>query len=138
MEAVRERIEKLVDPGSFEEWGALAGFATYGDDAELKEFTPANNVVGTGRVEGRKVVVSGDDFTVRGGAADASIHGKQVFAERMANELRLPIVRLVDGTRRRRQRQDPGDDLYRCAWDGAWRGDGDPAQLPCSRQPDAP
>src|SRR6202521_4637336 len=95
---VRERIDKLLDPGSFEEWGALAGFATYGENAELTEFVPANNVVGTGRVDGRKVVVSGDDFTVRGGAADASIHGKQVFAERMANELRLPIVRLVDGT----------------------------------------
>ena len=95
---VRERIDKLLDPDSFEEWGALAGFAEYGKNDELKEFVPANNVVGTGRVEGRKVVVSGDDFTVRGGAADASIHGKQVFAERMANELRLPIVRLVDGT----------------------------------------
>src|ERR1700694_1744473 len=95
---VRERIEKLLDPDSFEEWGALAGFAEYDRVGELKEFVPANNVVGTGRGEGRKVVVTGDDFPVRGGAADASIHGKQIFAERMANELRLPIVRLVDGT----------------------------------------
>ena len=44
------------------------------------------------------MVVGGDDFTVRGGAADASIFQKQVHAERMANELRLPIVRLVDGS----------------------------------------
>jgi acetyl-CoA carboxylase carboxyltransferase component len=95
---VRERIDLLLDAGSFEEWGALAGFATYGPKGTLDEFTPANNVIGTGLVEGRKVVVSGDDFTVRGGAADASIHGKQVYAERMASELRLPIVRLVDGT----------------------------------------
>ena len=95
---VRERIEMLLDAGTFEEWGALAGFARYGADAALEEFIPANNVIGTGRVEGRKVVVSGDDFTVRGGAADAAIHGKQVYAERMAGELRLPIVRLVDGT----------------------------------------
>ena len=95
---VRERIELLLDQGSFEEWGALAGFAKYGASGELEEFTPANNVIGSGRIEGRKVVVSGDDFTVRGGAADASIPGKQVYAERMANELRLPIVRLVDGT----------------------------------------
>src|SRR5437588_12069735 len=95
---VRERIDLLLDPDSFEEWGALAGFSKYGPDAQLEEFTPANNVIGSGRIEGRKVVVSGDDFTVRGGAADASIHGKQVYAERMANELRMPIVRLVDGT----------------------------------------
>ena len=44
------------------------------------------------------MVVGGDDFTVRGGANDASIGGKQGYGERMARELRLPIVRLVDGT----------------------------------------
>ena len=55
-------------------------------------------MTGTGRLDGRKVVVGGDDFTVRGGAADASIVGKQIYAEQLANELRLPIVRLVEGT----------------------------------------
>ena len=39
-----------------------------------------------------------DDFTVRGGAADAAIWQKMVYAEQMAAELRLPLVRLVDGT----------------------------------------
>jgi len=38
------------------------------------------------------------DFTVRGGAADASIGGKQGYSERMALELHLPLIRLVDGT----------------------------------------
>ena len=95
---VRERIERLLDPGTFDEIGALAGFGQYATDGSLDAFTPANLVAGTGRIEGRHVVVCGDDFTVRGGAADASIHEKQVYAERMANELRLPLVRLVDGT----------------------------------------
>lgn len=94
---VRERLDRLLDPGSFQEVGALAGFADYDGD-QLVSFTPSNNVIGLGRIAGRRVVVSGDDFTVRGGAADASIHEKQVYAERMAAELRLPIVRLVDGT----------------------------------------
>jgi acetyl-CoA carboxylase carboxyltransferase component len=94
---VRERIDLLLDPGSFVEYGSLAGFATY-EGAELKGFLPANCVMGTGRIEGRRVVVCGDDFTVRGGAADASVAGKQVYPEKMANHLRLPIVRLVDGT----------------------------------------
>jgi acetyl-CoA carboxylase carboxyltransferase component len=94
---VRERISLLLDPGSFEEYGALAGFASY-EDGQLKAFLPANCVMGSGRIEGRRVVVSGDDFSVRGGAADAAISAKQVYAERMANELRLPIVRIVDGT----------------------------------------
>ena len=44
------------------------------------------------------MVVAADDFTVRGGAADASIHEKQVYAERMAGELGVPLVRLIDGT----------------------------------------
>src|SRR3954470_1540757 len=95
---VRERIDLLLDPGSFHEIGALTGRAQYGADGELQSFQPANFVFGRGRIEGRPVVVGGDDFTVRGGAADASIRGKQVQSEQMANELRVPLVRLVDGT----------------------------------------
>jgi len=94
---VRERIERLLDLGSFHETGALAGAATYDGD-KLVSIRPANFVMGTGRIDGRRVVVGGDDFTVRGGANDASIGGKQGYGERMARELRLPIVRLVDGT----------------------------------------
>jgi len=94
---VRERVDRLLDAGSFEEYGALAGFATY-RAGELERFTPANSVVGTGRIDGRRVVVAGDDFTVRGGAADAAISRKQVYAELLAGELRLPLIRLVDGT----------------------------------------
>ena len=55
-------------------------------------------VVGQGRVDGRRAVVQADDFTVRGGAADAAIWQKMVWAERAAHELRVPLVRLVDGT----------------------------------------
>jgi acetyl-CoA carboxylase carboxyltransferase component len=95
---VRERIESLLDAGSFHEVGALTGRATYDDDGTLVAVMPANFVMGRGRVDGRPVVVGGDDFTVRGGAADASIFQKQVHAERMARELRMPIVRLVDGS----------------------------------------
>jgi acetyl-CoA carboxylase carboxyltransferase component len=94
---VRERIDALLDPGSFHEIGAIAGSARY-EGAELVDFRPANFVLGRGRIDGRTVVVGGDDFTVRGGAADASIFQKQVMGEQMANELRLPLVRLVDGT----------------------------------------
>jgi acetyl-CoA carboxylase carboxyltransferase component len=94
---VRERIERLLDPGSFHEYGALAGSPRY-EGEKLVEFRPANFVGGTGRINGRRVAVGGDDFTVRGGAADASIGNKQGYAEMIAHELRIPIVRLVDGT----------------------------------------
>src|SRR5207249_10820500 len=94
---VRERIERLLDRDSFHETGALAGVAKY-EGETLASIRPANFVMGTGRIDGRRVVVGGDDFTVRGGAGDASIGGKQGYAERMAGELKLPIVRLVEGT----------------------------------------
>jgi acetyl-CoA carboxylase carboxyltransferase component len=95
---VRERLAALLDDGSFQEIGALAGTAVYDGDGELADFTPANFVTGTGRVDGRKIVVGADDFPIRGGAADAAILGKQVYAEQLANQLRLPLVRLVEGT----------------------------------------
>jgi acetyl-CoA carboxylase carboxyltransferase component len=94
---VRERIDRLLDPGSFHETGALAGKAVY-ENGEMVSFTPSNFVFGAGRIDGRRVVVGGDDFTVRGGAADAAIGHKMSYSERMARELRLPIIRLVDGT----------------------------------------
>jgi acetyl-CoA carboxylase carboxyltransferase component len=94
---VRERLRALLDEDSFHEIGALAGTAVYGG-GELAQFTPANFVTGTGRIGGRKVVVGGDDFTIRGGAADAAIIGKQIYAEQLANQLRLPLVRLIEGT----------------------------------------
>src|SRR4029077_9796110 len=68
---VRERIEKLLDAGSFHEIGMLAGKATHDEKGEIADFLPANFVFGRGRIDNRPVVVGGDDFTVRGGAADA-------------------------------------------------------------------
>ena len=95
---VRERIGRLLDPGSFDEIGVLGGRAEYDENGELTDILPANYVFGRGRIDGRTVVVGGDDFTVRGGANDASIREKNVQAEKMAGELGLPIVRLIEGT----------------------------------------
>ncbi|MED5365561.1 MAG: carboxyl transferase domain-containing protein, partial [Pseudomonadota bacterium] len=95
---VRERIDGLVDGGSFHETGAISGTATYDENGKLVEFRPANCVFGKARLDGRPVVVVGDDFTVRGGANDAGIRGKQLAAEQLAFEYRLPLVRLIEGT----------------------------------------
>jgi acetyl-CoA carboxylase carboxyltransferase component len=95
---VRERIERLVDVKSFHEIGAIAGSADYDEHGELKNLTPANCVFGRGRIAGRTVVVVGDDFTVRGGSADASISAKPLMAEEMAHDFRLPIIRLIEGS----------------------------------------
>jgi acetyl-CoA carboxylase carboxyltransferase component len=94
---VRERIDRLADPGSFTEIGALTGFAGYDDSGAFESILPANFVAGTARLGGRPVLLGADDFTVRGGSGDAAIHAKQVFSEQYAAQLRLPIVRLLDG-----------------------------------------
>jgi len=97
-QTVRERIDRLLDAGSFREIGTLAGRAEYDEGGQMTSFRPSNFVCGRGRVEGRPVVVGGDDFTVRGGAADGAIGNKMGWSERTARDLRIPVVRLVDGT----------------------------------------
>jgi acetyl-CoA carboxylase carboxyltransferase component len=95
---VRERIAKLVDPGSFHELGKIAGSASYDARNDLEKLVPSNFVFGRARLDGRPVVIGGDDFTVRGGSADATIKGKHFQCEQMAKELRLPLVRIVEGS----------------------------------------
>src|SRR5262249_13057250 len=95
---IRERIAKLCDPGSFHEVGKIAGTAAYDHANELKKLVPSNFVFGRATVDGRPVVVGGDDFTVRGGSADATIKAKHLQCEQMANELHLPLIRLVEGS----------------------------------------
>jgi acetyl-CoA carboxylase carboxyltransferase component len=95
---VRERIAGLVDGGSFEEIGSIAGFPEYDAEGNLASLTPANVVCGWARIEGRPVFVTGDDFTVRGGANDGGLREKFQFAETWARRWRVPLVRLVDGT----------------------------------------
>jgi acetyl-CoA carboxylase carboxyltransferase component len=95
---IRERIDKLVDAGSFHEVGKIAGQAAYDARNELVRLTPSNFVFGRATLDGRPVVVGGDDFTVRGGSADATIKGKHLQCERMAHDLRLPLIRLVEGS----------------------------------------
>ncbi len=95
---VRERIDGLIDKSSFHEIGAVSGIGEYDENGELRHVTPANCVFGRARVDGRTVVVVGDDFTVRGGSADASISAKPLMAEEMAHDFRLPIIRIIEGS----------------------------------------
>lgn len=94
---VRERIASLSDEAAFSEVGALAGAGEYDADGNLLGVTPGNLVVGQSWVDGRPVVLMGYDFTVRGGASDASIGAKRPYADRMAYELRVPMIKLLEG-----------------------------------------
>ncbi|MEE2702988.1 MAG: carboxyl transferase domain-containing protein [Myxococcota bacterium] len=95
---VRERIDRMLDPGSFRETGSLASKVQYDEAGKIKSFTPSNFVTGHGTIDGRPVVIGCDDFSVRGGASDGAIGNKMGWSEKTARELRIPVVRLVDGT----------------------------------------
>src|SRR5579872_421099 len=94
----RERIELLLDPGSFREVGSIAGFASYDDEGRIAEFTPSNHIGGWGKIEGRQAIVCADDFTSRGGHADGSIGGKSNYLDRLSLEMKCPSIRLLDGS----------------------------------------
>jgi acetyl-CoA carboxylase carboxyltransferase component len=93
---VRERIDCLLDKGSFREFGALTGKVTYGKDGARENFTPSNSVVGLGQIDKRKVCISADDFTIRGGSSESTNSDKWIYIERFALETKTPLVRLVD------------------------------------------
>lgn len=91
---IRERIDGLVDPGSFQEVGSLTGSGR--DDT----FTPAPYVMGLAKIDGRDVAVGGEDFTVRGGSSwggDRRKGGQGGFIEDLAYHYKLPLINLIDG-----------------------------------------
>ncbi|MEM9086877.1 MAG: carboxyl transferase domain-containing protein [Pseudomonadota bacterium] len=94
----RARLAAICDPGSFREVGKIAGKGAYDENGDLTGLTPAPFLFGKATVNGRPVVATADDFTIRGGAADAGIARKMLQAEQMAAEYRMPIIRMIDGT----------------------------------------
>jgi 3-methylcrotonyl-CoA carboxylase beta subunit len=88
----RERVERLIDPGSpFLELSPLAAGGMYDDEA------PAAGVItGIGRVAGRECIVVCNDATVKGGAYFPMTVKKHLRAQEIAIENRLPCVYLVD------------------------------------------
>ncbi len=94
---VRERIAAFADAGSFRPFMGLSGSATY-EGTELAGFTPRGSVDGFCRLDGRKVIITAGDFTVRGGSGGSSSGGlgMEMAANRRAVEWRVPYIRLLD------------------------------------------
>jgi acetyl-CoA carboxylase carboxyltransferase component len=86
---VRERVERLLDPGSFAEEGLLAGWAEEGLGAE-------GVVTGVGTVAGRPVAVMANDPTVKAGSWAPKTVEKILRVQERALSLQAPLVYLVD------------------------------------------
>ena len=94
----RERIDLLLDEGSFQEVGSVTGFPSHDEEGNIAAFTPSNHVGGWGRIEGRPAVLCADDFTSRGGHSDGAIGAKSTYLDRLSLEMRMPSIRLLDGS----------------------------------------
>ena len=92
----RERIDYFLDPGSFQELDMLARHRAHAAGLEERPYTDGV-ITGWGTVDGRKVFVFSQDFTVFGGALG------EVFAEKihklmdLAIKVGAPVVGLNDG-----------------------------------------
>jgi 3-methylcrotonyl-CoA carboxylase beta subunit/propionyl-CoA carboxylase len=89
---VRERIDRLLDPGSpFLELSPLAAWAMYENEAP-----GAGIVTGIGRVSNREVLIVANDATVKGGTYYPITIKKHLRAQQIALDNRLPCIYLVD------------------------------------------
>ena len=89
---VRERIERLLDPGSpFLELSPLAAWAMYDGESP-----GAGIVTGIGRVSGHEVLIVANDATVKGGTYFPMTVKKHLRAQQVAEENALPCLYLVD------------------------------------------
>ncbi|HZQ20092.1 MAG TPA: acyl-CoA carboxylase subunit beta [Terriglobales bacterium] len=89
----RERIERLVDPGTFFEIGL---FAAHGMYEEWGGAPSAGVITGLGRIETRMVMIIANDATVKAGAFFPMTSKKVIRAQNIAIENRIPVIYLVD------------------------------------------
>jgi 3-methylcrotonyl-CoA carboxylase beta subunit len=94
---VRERVDRLLDPGSpFLELSALAAYGMYGEPGDPWAVPSAGIVTGLGQVQGRTCVVVANDATVKGGTYYPITVKKHLRAQEVAAHNRLPCLYLVD------------------------------------------
>lgn len=92
--SARERIQKLIDPGSyFLEVGLFTAYEMY---EEYGGAPSSGTVFGIGKIHGREVVIVANDATVKAGAWFPITAKKNLRAQEISMENRLPIVYLVD------------------------------------------
>ena len=66
-------------------------------EGKLESVTPANFILGFGKINNQQVVVGGEDFTVKGGSPNAAGLRKSVYTEELALKYKVPLIRLHEG-----------------------------------------
>ena len=94
---LRERIDFILDKDSFDEIGKISGSANLNDLGELEEFTPANFLLGFGKINKRDIIIGGEDFTLKGGSPNPAGLRKSIYTEELALKYKLPLIRLHEG-----------------------------------------
>ena len=94
---LRERINYILDDKSFDEIGVTAGSPEYDSKGDLKDFTPANFLLGFGKIESRNVIIGGEDFTLKGGSPNPAGLRKSIYTEELALQYKIPLIRLHEG-----------------------------------------
>ena len=92
----RERIEQLLDDGSFQELGALATHSVSDFGLADQRFPGDGIVTGFGKVDGRRVAVFAHDFTVLGGSFSEVQSRKICRIQDLALESGIPLIGLND------------------------------------------
>ena len=116
---IRERVDALLDEGSFDEIGEGAGVPEYDEKGQLTDFQPANFVLGFGRINDRPIIIGGEDFTVKGGSPNPAGLRKSVYTEDLSMQYKVPLIRLheggggsVGGTNQEKNRRPLGEPVF--------------------------
>eukprot|EP01045_Picozoa_sp_COSAG04_P019009 COSAG04_NODE_1805_length_5534_cov_3.875989_2_plen_1004_part_00 len=94
---ITERCQRLLDADTFRPIGIMSGKSVYDEDGNMITYTPANFTLAHGKINGRPVVVGGEDFTIAGGSPNSGGLKKSVATEKEALRFRCPLVRLHEG-----------------------------------------
>ncbi len=94
--SARERIEELVDSGSFEEFDMFRLHSNHDFDLEKQRYLGDGVVTGSAKIDGRSVYLYAQDFTVNGGSLSRTHAEKICKVMDMAMKARVPIIALND------------------------------------------
>jgi propionyl-CoA carboxylase beta chain len=94
----RERIDILIDPGTFDELGSYVNTTGMRIDGRMTDAPCDGVILGTAEVHGRPVMIHASDFTVLGGSSGTQSLTKIARAIELAAQWQIPMVHLLDSS----------------------------------------